>query len=497
MSTPATEPKTEVKPGVRHIIDNTKYPDYIRNHGVFQKLNKIAKVFPSIGLPNCQEECDYQNIQDAKADAQNLLITDVRTALYKVIDSYSCKASLRDIASAIYNEITSYYSYMVIEEEGKINIKFYHDCGVNAEGKPFAKKGEGFFKAYNKFAEKCKEEAGINLLPLDSMPFFKNFSTNNVGGKKFKLIFSSTGEEGAWDIATISMRGISSCQSWGTSQSRGLIGSISSRYVGVIYLTSGDKYNDHGSRMNRRTLVRFAINKKTKKPALLLDRVYPADCPAARKLFKDFLTKKTNLPVLFSNDAGWNDHALPADSYWKFVAMQPGEFTYMDTKIPWMTQQPTPKDPYTYHSRISQVDRELQTRIHDAIVKMADEYCVKKDHADLFKGGVTNLLVSMKRNFGTTTWATSPLPKLYDIVRVPHNWVPDFNAYGTPAEYEKAVVRAAIKNIGAIKIVIKTNYTSMGRWTKYYTKSIDKLVDLIVSQYKLQLLVLYKNLLKN
>lgn len=499
MSTEATATSKEVKPGVRYIVDNLKYPDYIRNHGVFQKLSKVAKVFPSIGLPNVQEDCDYSNIPDAKADAQNLLVTDVRNALYKVMDSYACKQSVRGLATDFYNQLSSYYPQMVVEEEGKINIKFVLDCGT-WDGKPFAKKGEGFFKAYNKLVEKCKEEGGINLAALETMQNFKNFSSSNVGGRKYKLIFSSVGEEGAWDIATISMRGISSCQTWGTPQSRGLIGSISSRYVGVIYVTSGEKFNEYGSRMIRRTLVRFAINRKTKKPGLLLDRVYPADCPNARKLFKEFLTKRTGLPVLFSGETGWGDYDLPTDSYWKFVTMAQGDYTYMDTKIPWMPAQvPTPpKDPYNYHNRLLQLDHELQTRIHNAISKMADEYvATKNEHKEVFKGGVANLLVSMRKAYGGGVYISCCLPRLYDYARNNSPWMPRVDNCETTVEYERQAIRAALQHLKTIEPAIRGNYSRMGKWTKFYPKSMEKLITLVLSQYKKELIAAYKNLLKN
>jgi hypothetical protein len=499
MSTEATATLKEVKSGVRYIIDNLKYPDYIRNHGVFQKLSKVSKVFPSIGLPNVQEECDYNNVPDAKADAQNLLITDVRTALYKVMDSYGCKQPIRTLASDFYNHLSNYYPQMIVEEEGRINIKFTLDCGI-WDGKPFVKKGEGFFKAYNKLVEKCKEEAGINLAALETMQYFKSFSSSNVGGKKYKLIFSSVGEEGAWDIATISMRGINSCQTWGTPQSRGLIGSISSRYVGVIYITSGEKFNEYGPRMIRRRLVRFAINRKTKKPGLLLDRVYPADFPNARKIFKEFLTKRTGLPVLFSGESGWGDYELPIDSYWKFVTMAQGDYTYMDTKIPWMPAKspPPPKDPYTYYNRLLQLDHDLRTRIHNAISKMADEYVdTKKEHKELFKGGIVNLFVSMRKHLGGGAYITTSLPRLYDYAVNNAAWLPQVNDCENPAEYERQAIRAAFKQLKTIETAIKANYSRMGKWTKFYPKSIEKLVAIIIDQYKKELIVAYKNLLKN
>jgi hypothetical protein len=108
-------------------------------------------------------------------------------------------------------------------------------------------------------------------------------------------VFSSDGKEGAWDIGTMSMRGIRSCQSWNDGEySHCTIGSVIDPFVGIIYLTSGAKYNEYGSKMIRRCIVRFVINSKTNSPYLLLDNMYPNLDDDVLRQFKKFLKDKTD-----------------------------------------------------------------------------------------------------------------------------------------------------------------------------------------------------------
>jgi hypothetical protein len=492
----------EKKPGVRHILDNSKYPEYIRNHAVFNKFDKIIKVFPNIGLPNTSEECMYSNALEAQQDGQNLLYTDVRNALYAALGHAGGTGhdTVRAILSAMYSTVGGYYPQMLVLEEGKLSIKLMQDVAL-VDGKPFAKKGEGFFKAYNKLIEKCKEaKPPIPLAALESMPFFKTFSATNVpGGRIFKIVFSASGSEGAWDIATISMRGISSCQSWGSSQSRGLIGSISSKYVGVAYITSGDPFNEYGSKMIRRSMVRFCIDKTTKKPGLLLDRIYPNDDQAARTLFREFLKKKTNLPVLFPGDTGWANYYLPCDTYWKATPLQTNEFTYMDNKIAWKNPTPTPKDTAPYYQRIAHIDNELAIAVHTVISKMLDEYCTdKKVHTDIFKGGVANLLLSMRKNLGAHVGFMGHfLPKLYNVVTTTQLLPKAETFQGTPKEYEKLIIKSVFKQMKVFDGQTKDNCTKMGKFMKFYPKSAPKLITLVLIEYKKALVKRYKNLLQD
>jgi hypothetical protein len=499
MSTTVSTVAAETKPGIRHVLDNVKYPDYIRNHKVFHTQSKIKKVFPSIGLPNVVEECEYNCIADARLDAQHLLFTDIRGALSRGADNAYSNVAVQNLLYEVLNVVSNWYPNMILTEEGRVALKFVNDCG-SYEGKPFVRKGEGVFKAYGKLSEKLKQVCGFELAALDSMPHFKAFSSSNIpAGKKFKLAFASAGEEGAWDIATISMRGIASCQTWGTPQSRGLIGSISSKYVGVVYITNGEKFNEYGSKMIRRSMVRFCINAKTKKPGLLLDRVYPAHDGPTVELFRKFLHKRTGLPVLFSTEPGWHDYQLPAEtSTWKVAPFEVGDFTYMDTKIPWIKPAAAKTDPQTYYNAIANLDNRLIQAVHNNIIKKLDEYCVdKKEHRDLFKGGVGNLIVSLKKHVGCNTFSTyTLLPRIYSHITI-ERWFPSTDKYDSIHEYERAVIRHAFLHMRDLEKHSHDNGArSLHKVLKFYPKSFEKYYAFMMDEYKKELVKAYKNLLQ-
>ena len=509
MSTATTSANipVEKKPGVRHILDNTKYPDYIRNHSVFHKLNKITKVFEGIGLPNTTEECVYSNIVEARQDAQNLLYSDIRGGLYGAMYVAHISRNLQALLIQVHTAIGSYYPSMILEEDGKLVLKFIGDTGADpTTGKVFAKKGESVFKVYNKLIEKCKENQApgaegvlkpITLTALESLPYFKAFSATNVpGGRKFKTVFSASGQEGVWDIATISMRGISSCQSWGTPQSRGLIGSISSKYVGVIYLTSGEPFNEYGSKMVRRAMVRFCVNKNTKKPALLVDKVYPGDDLAARTIFREFLKTKVDMPILFPGEPTWHEYYLPVDSYISSAPLQANEYTYMDTKITWKNALPI-QDTTAFYQRIAHLDTELATAVNRTVFKMLDEYCFdKKTHRAQFRGGVANLLLAMKKHVGSSLMGVF-LPKLYSncTAMQPIRLLPAPEQFATASLYEKAVIKGVFQNIKVFDAKAKAHAHQMGKFIKFFPTSLDKLITFAMTEYKKELVKRYKILI--
>ncbi len=485
---------TVKQPGIRHIIDDTRYPDWLRTHTVFQKLNKLSKVFPSIGLPNISEEAPYSNILEAKQDAQQLLYTEVRAALNPPYNkAYNdSKTALANLLYTVISLLAYDFQKMIVEADGKISLKMPKDV-LDAKGAVLFKNGESFFKVYNKLIELCKE-GGCMLPALETLPAFKSFSTSNVpGGRKYHMTFASCGEEGAWDIATISMRGISSCQTWGTPQSRGLIGSISSKYVGVAYLTSGEKFSDHGTKMLRRAMVRYAINKTTKKPALLVDRIYPGNDQAAISVFATFLKKHTKLPVLFPNDVTWTQYYLPAEESLKYLGAT--DITYMDTKI-------TPKSALAhksydaYYRRLAHLDHTVSTKVHNAVIKKLEAYCEnKKQYKEEFRGGVANLLLSMKKHLSTRSsiYTSLCLPVLYSYVG-DLAIMPKAENYESEQQYEKAVIKKSCMNFKFWRSISVTKFNGLGKFTKFYPNSSNKLLDLLLAEYKKALIEAYREL---
>lgn len=162
----------------------------------------------------------------------------------------------------------------------------------------------------NKFVKKYAKQKRI----------FPKLGLKNCSKKlgKNRIVFSSEGNQALWDIATMSMRGISSCQRWSSNLKTHLIGSMIDPCVGIIYITSG-KDTKYGTRMMKRALVRFVVDKYTAKPALLLERVYPHDRnkplsqASTYRLFIDFLKKKTKnkIPVLDYDEYSWCNYSIP------------------------------------------------------------------------------------------------------------------------------------------------------------------------------------------
>ena len=148
--------------------------------------------------------------------------------------------------------------------------------------------------------------------------------------KTRRIVFSADGNKGLWDIATMSMRGVRSCQRWGSWHAKALVGSMIDPYCGIIYITNGNKYK-LGEKMFKRALVRFVVNSKTGLPALMIEKVYPRvygdaypwwpqdqidahkkkekSNKEALELFKNFLKEKTNnkLPIITSK----SKHSIP------------------------------------------------------------------------------------------------------------------------------------------------------------------------------------------
>jgi len=129
-------------------------------------------------------------------------------------------------------------------------------------------------------------------------------------GKGRSIVFSSK----PWDIATMSMRGISSCQSWTGSEGwilvmakSKLIGSIADPYCAIIFITNGKK-TDCGNKMLSRSLVRLVVDKDSK-PYLLLEQNYGS--VGGIKRFKELLSKRVGgkFPVIYADKSrqygGW------------------------------------------------------------------------------------------------------------------------------------------------------------------------------------------------
>lgn len=320
----------------------TNIPDFVKQHAVFKKPTKVQKVFPAIGMPNYREKANLDKcLTDIKKEGtyvwnllkvmSNLLLS-AKAGLTEHADKFQFlltrkqreekREEMGDLFNlcSIVNELqlcTDPSQKDVLEEaikteEGKISLRLIRDISNTIGGKVKLahRKGEGLLRAYAKVAERCAVY-GVVLAPLDQTEQFKIFSKENIPNKEFCIVWSSEGPEGAWDVLTMSMRGITSCQRWEGEYPKCLIGSMLSKFVGIMYLTSGvmndgnDKNGNRanlGTKMMRRCVVRYAINADEDKPCIVIDKMYPDLDKDVLKLFTDSIKARTNLEVIYAPD---------------------------------------------------------------------------------------------------------------------------------------------------------------------------------------------------
>lgn len=349
------------------LFKNKTAPDFIRNHHLFRNPVKVQKVFPSLGLPNFKEKANVDKcLVDVKKEGSyvhNLLKVMV-DMVAQLKDSIAYKADkvqyldtkdAREAGRAKLNDLYNFSGILsnlilctdpynkdvlagaIHSSEGKIALKLMKDIQDN-NGKIVFRKDESLFKIFNKIREKAVA-FDVNFNSLEQTEAFKIFSKENIPNKEFNIVFSSEGSEGAWDIATMSMRGIKSCQRWDGEYYRCLIGSILSKFVGIIYLTSGvqsdnqGNWTNLGTKMMRRSVVRYAIDADEGKPCLLIDKMYPEVDKDILALFISTLQAKTEIPVYYAQDLGnkLRHIYLPSEKVRREVLDR--EWSYQDTPL--------------------------------------------------------------------------------------------------------------------------------------------------------------------
>lgn len=264
----------------KDIFKDKNYPKWIYSHKIFSDIKEIRKVFPSIGLPNFQCDVNITNIEDI-IDQARYVIVDIKKFLFdycELLDYVRFKKE-KSIILSLLRRFSDFSEDIFIHQNDKVSIKLNEDLII--DNKIIFKKNESLFKIFNKI--NLMLETSVfpkeKIYHIENEGSFKNFSILNIPKiYKHKVVFSSDGPEGIWDIATMSMRGIKSCQSWDKDNgiNFGVIGSMIDPFVGIIYIAGdNDKYNKYGSRMMRRCIVRFAIDITTRKPQIILDNMYP------------------------------------------------------------------------------------------------------------------------------------------------------------------------------------------------------------------------------
>ncbi len=228
----------------KNIVNDLKFPNFIANHSIFGTHKTFDKVFPYIGLKN-----------------------------------FKCSI----------NDSTGQIPFII--SNGSFSAKIIAQQAVSKKWNPLLWKVIG--------APLSMFNVGIDTL---------NFFLYRRDNRNLQVVFSSDQEEGAWDIATMAMRGISSCQSWHQSRKQHLIGSIIDPCCGIMYLTDG-KANKYGVNMLHRSIVRYVVH-KTLGACLFLEKLYSQSAkdkygediaPDVNMLFACMLYRRTGLPVIYNN----------------------------------------------------------------------------------------------------------------------------------------------------------------------------------------------------
>jgi hypothetical protein len=309
------------------LFKDKKFPKWFQSHPIFKEVKTIKKVFPGIGLPNCEAEVEVDNGAPAEKSAKALVraigtnlseranevakyVLQPRIAADRKAHGKKCVALLTAVKQTLRAP-----KNVIQKANGRVSLKLPNDIAIEGEQKPIFRKGESLFRVYNKLSELLRERRFTALTKLENLQQFKVFSTENIPNNKFKIVFSSDGTDGAWDIATMSCRGIRSCQSWqGGEYKHCTIGSVIDPFVGIIYMTSGGKYNQFGTKMMKRAIVRFAVDDRKSTPFLLIDRMYPSYDKATLTSFKNLLKTRTDgkFDIYYSDEVCYD---LPTHAY--------------------------------------------------------------------------------------------------------------------------------------------------------------------------------------
>lgn len=301
-------------------FNSTKYPDFIRKSIFLKAFPKPVKFFPRIGLKNCKvpvksiklsgkelHRTKLSNFKEAIDNLSGQINNLTRKRNKNEAKLYDLENDLSELVESLWDVLDGGYCNND-PLDGWLNDKNELVCpqSVRLANISLPKKGDrSFIKLIDEICQFVKN----NKLPLDISLFsLEKLSTIELKNKPYYVCFSSYAEKGYWDIATMSMRGISSCMRWNSDHCKSLIGSIIDPYTAVIYLTNNDK-TEYGEKMLARAVVRFVVS-SNKKPAILIEEIYYNnskiffDKDEVKIIFESFINQNINkkIPVLSFQD---------------------------------------------------------------------------------------------------------------------------------------------------------------------------------------------------
>lgn len=176
---------------------------------------------------------------------------------------------------------------------------------------------------------------------------------DRLRNKPLYIGFSAENVRGVWDLATMSMRGVTSCMHWKNHHATHLIGSMVDPFLGIVYI-SDNKMTKQGISFRKRALVRFVYRPETDDYALYLDRpyrdsgnrnpqIYSNREPQGARIqgiFKAFLAEKTKLPIygsLISTHCYRDLRMFRSESFDRLVYPY---HSFMDTALPYADKKP-------------------------------------------------------------------------------------------------------------------------------------------------------------
>ena len=380
---------------------------------------------------------------------------------------------------------------------------------------------------------KLKDMQPTNYINIDQLQEFKDYSRANVGKSVYNIVFSSTGEDGQWDIATASMRGIQSCQAWNSPQAKGLIGTMTSKYTAIMYMESDASVPPYGTKMLYRSMVRFCINSKTKKPMLVIDKMYPSVNDATLSAFKRILHKKSGIDVIYAQATTTDISGslyIPSEADMSGFLGQ-GENSYMDTKLNISEHKIKPITQATTNNISSITDafkvavgKDLDTLVKtkrslyekafkELEVKRTEYYATKTEWekkdltsrgefilplpkmeselAEFFRNGVDNLFSHCDKKYGTNSAGRC----FADVIM---NAVPKtgLDKACTKEEYHRAYLMNFLRDLNKIKSAAKAEMMK-GTWAKSFPKSSERFYNFVSAQMKPYIMASMKSLIKD
>lgn len=320
----------------KEIIKSKKLPTFIKSKPIFKSETNVKKIFPKMGLGNNTTDISLDKlVPEAKS-----IVSAIKKKLDYYLEDSNDFAYDYDVGSkqsAKFSTITylvdqinkSLDKAKLVINKNKYEIRFASSI-KDHNGKVVYKKGQDALEVLRKIQADLKKSKIHNIYQIDKVLGLQDKKTKTKN-KKLKIVFSSEGFDGVWDIATMSMRGISSCQRWPTQNDNylghcnKLIGTIVDPYAGIIYITDGVN-TKHGPKMLARSVVRVVMKAST--PCLLLERIYlnPTESLSDDddddddydyniiqdkyfKVFKEYLQSKVGkkVPIFYADTMSYKD----------------------------------------------------------------------------------------------------------------------------------------------------------------------------------------------